>query len=802
MKKVENMKKIIIFTVILAMAASIFASIPASAADTNLVSGLSYTVTQDAYTANTYPNLVLKDPNFALTDGKKGGSSMDDSAYLHFYRGVYATVEFDLGAVKYVDGFKSGFFAGTGAGIYLPREMYLSVSEDGEKWYTAYSHRDDTAVCDKTQKRVQISETLDGYYKARYVRFRFSSDVFVFADEVEILGVDSGVDAKEHGYDDVKYPDSFKSYKNEILNDTKNLVLLYNGKYYNGAENPIGSYSAEEILPYVAYLDKSGNAVDTMFDSFLFIPLAPGIDDYGFQKQAGWDAYLESTIGLSGTGRVNMAALDDAAAAAIEKLSLPEDFKVNVFISVPYVKHSTAVFGKLDGDRAVSPNSLANKSAIIEWYIDKALDKFEKANFTHLNLTGFYWYSELINFADSAYEVDFVKHFNDYVHAKGYGTTWIPYYCTPGVALWEEVGFDSACLQSGYAFPKSADSETGDAKQGSCEAAMGYAKKHGMGIEMEIASADPSRYDDYIRTAATLGCMTDGVAMYYIEGKPGCLYKQALNGNRTPYELTYQYISMTYEKEAPVIEFSGVLLFEKNSSNAGGKITITDADTKKTLLSIASIEKTTHGKLTLDRDGYAYYTPETDYVGPDSFTFTVTDGVNISEPCTVDILVVEKLYKFGSINASLGDGRAVLYNKGTSTETKEKEGMKIFEVAVDADMNIVSAEYKVNTEIPENGCVISASGSRAEELEQSIVNMNKIILDTTTKSVYFINDNAEETSEDVSSAADTSKTEDPAEGGSRTWLFVAAGAAAALIAAVLCATKIIKNKKKKGETEK
>ncbi len=791
------MKKIIIFTVILAMTASIFASIPASAEDTNLVKGLEYTVTLDAQTSYTYPNLVLKDPKFALTDGKKGGNSMSDSAYLRFYRGAYTTVEFDLGSIKYVDGFKAGFFAGTGAGIYLPREMYLSVSEDGEKWYTAYSYRDDTVIADKNQRRVQISETLDGYYKAKYVRFRFSSDVYVFADEVEILGVDSGADAKEHGYDNVEYPEAFKSYKNELLNDTRNLVLLYNGKYYNGAESAIGSYSESEILPYVAYLDSKGNAVDTMFDSFLFIPLAPGSDDFGFQKQVGWEAYLENTIGLSGSSRINMAALDDAVASAIEKLGLSDDFKVNVFISVPYPSHSSVAFGKLGGDRSVSPNSLESKNAIIEWYIDKALDMYEKAGFTHLRFTGFYWYSELINFSDSKYEVDFVKHFNDYVHSKGYGTSWIPYYCTPGVALWEEMGFDIACLQSGYAFPKAADSETGDSQLGACNAAMSYAKKHGMGVEMEISGSAAERYDDYIRTAATLGCMKDGVAMYYIEGKPGCLYKQALAGNRTPYDLTYLYVSDKYEKEPPVIEFDGMLIIEKNSSNTNGKITITDADTKKTQLKIDSVERTTHGKVSIDRDGFVVYTPEKDYVGEDSFTFTVTDGVNVSEPCTVDILVVEKVFRYGSANASLGENRAVLYDKVESTGTKSSEGSKVFEVSVDNDMNIISALYTENSKIPENGCVISASGSKAEELEQSIVNMNKIILDTTTKSVYFISDTEEENSDPSSDVP--SEPVNEKEGGSKVWLFVALGAAVALIAAAVGVTKIIKNKNQKGE---
>ncbi|MBP5657663.1 MAG: hypothetical protein J6X52_03990 [Clostridia bacterium] len=114
-----------------------------AADDENLVAGMKYTVTYESPIDKAYPNLVFSDPGYALTDGKKASDTYSDSAYAHFYRGTYATVEFAFDTDVYVNSFNAGFF-GNAYGILIPRETYVSVSEDGENWFTCISERDDS----------------------------------------------------------------------------------------------------------------------------------------------------------------------------------------------------------------------------------------------------------------------------------------------------------------------------------------------------------------------------------------------------------------------------------------------------------------------------------------------------------------------------------------------------------------------------------------------------------------------------------------------------------------------------------
>lgn len=70
---------------------------------------------------------------------------------------------------------------------------------------------------------------------------------------------------------------------------------------------------------------------------------------------------------------------------------------------------------------------------------------------------------------------------------------------------------------------------------------------------------------------------------------------------------------------------------------AAAAVTATDADFD--YLTCAAINQPAHGTLTFDADGSFFYCPDDNYVGPDSFTFTASDGLATSSPATVTLRV-------------------------------------------------------------------------------------------------------------------------------------------------------------------
>ncbi len=59
-------------------------------------------------------------------------------------------------------------------------------------------------------------------------------------------------------------------------------------------------------------------------------------------------------------------------------------------------------------------------------------------------------------------------------------------------------------------------------------------------------------------------------------------------------------------------------------------------------LTAAIVTQPAHGELTLQADGSFAYTPEKGFMGNDSFTYTASDGVSVSAPAKVTILVGKK----------------------------------------------------------------------------------------------------------------------------------------------------------------
>ena len=786
MKKAMK-KTIICLTVIIVIMLSNVAPLCVSAQDENLVSGMQYTLTASSPIDKAYPNLVVKDSRFALTDGKKAGNEYSDAAYVSFYRGTYYTVEFAFESDVYVNGFTAGFF-GNAYGILIPRETYLAVSEDGENWYTCISYRDDSLAALDKKGRYQIAKTADGYYKARYVRFTFACDVFAYCDEITVTGVRDGVQAVSHGYDTVEYPNEFTSPELPILQGTRHVVLIYNSRTDENTE--------EALLPYAAYLDKSMNIVSAdMFDSFLFLPHRYSTPD-GMTMQEGWADYLETTLGYGDTPR-NLAALENAAESIGKALGEAPTF--NVYLSVPENHGNGTLFGKVDGE-TVRLNSKENRLKAIGSYVDLVIKRFNECNFKHLNLVGFYWFNETISFAETSYEFEFVKAYNEYVHSKGYASIWIPYYCSPGFNHWAELGFDCAALQSGWAFPREEDSETGAQLAGMTDDTMAIAKKYGMGLELEVASQDINRFADYIDSAAKCGCMKNGVSMYYQEAGPGVFYKFC-KSNRTMYDMLHAYINATYEQYAPTFEKPDLLLIQKNARDTTGNLKFTDPDTAKSRIRIASRKDPEHGTLTLDRDGFFVYNPEKDYVGEDSFSFSLTDGMNVTEEFTINIVVSENVIRYDGADSILKADKAVIYFKQGTTGTDPSGLGDLIEIAFDSENTVISVGTEGNMQVPENGYVIAASGAKANEFTKIAQIGNKIYLDTVTKSLYLINEDPALTSVPEEPVSD-SVPHEPASSRSKTVLYIALAAAAVAVAAAAAAIIIKKTKSFKGEEKK
>ena len=74
-------------------------------------------------------------------------------------------------------------------------------------------------------------------------------------------------------------------------------------------------------------------------------------------------------------------------------------------------------------------------------------------------------------------------------------------------------------------------------------------------------------------------------------------------------------------------------------SSLSGNVLSNDVDIDGDSLSAALVEGPAHGELVLNTDGTFTYTPDADYHGADSFTYTATDGTETSTVSTVNITV-------------------------------------------------------------------------------------------------------------------------------------------------------------------
>lgn len=128
----------------------------------------------------------------------------------------------------------------------------------------------------------------------------------------------------------------------------------------------------------------------------------------------------------------------------------------------------------------------------------------------------------------------------------------------------------------------------------------------------------------------------------------------------------------------------------KDSTKNSGTLVVTDGDTPRTELTIAYLEEPSHGKLSIDADGYFLYVPDTGYTGDDSFVIEISDGKHSTGRVTIQLKIVETLMPLSKAGSALTGTRIVRFADKASTQTA---GDGIYEVAVSAEGKVISAAY-------------------------------------------------------------------------------------------------------------
>ncbi len=333
----------------------------------------------------------------------------------------------------------------------------------------------------------------------------------------------------------------------DALGGYQNVCLTYT---FDTSVSTYGRHSVDDLMPYVAYLDKEGKIDDFFFDSYLFLPCvefgpsgAPmHANDANPTKAQDWIAYVNDTF----TEGYNVDALDTAFGKVKTELNQPNK-KAGVFFSILYPCMTATNFGTLGG-KSLNFSNQADRKYAIKWMIDEQLRLYNEAGYENLELVGFYWLEEyLYNRGKQQYvENELFTYASQYLHSLGLKFIWIPWYHAYGYNFSQDLGVDVTCMQPNMLWQSTADyNRVSD----TCNDASSL----GLCMEMEIAPSvfsDPEHYERYLvylEDGMNYGAM-NSIKMYYQDRRPGVYYTAAHSSNvrqRNIYDLTYKYAKGT-----------------------------------------------------------------------------------------------------------------------------------------------------------------------------------------------------------------------------------------------------------------
>ena len=484
------------------------------------------------------PQFNTPDTENRLTDGVLAQqATYSDPAWFRFTRGVARSILFDIGAIASLQEVRIRLLKEKETAVRLPNNVSFSASVNGVDF-------ENVALIDRFRSEadadiVAAAAKIEPAVKARFLRVTFCCPVHIYIDQIEAIGTKDASNARDivpDRYDADIYPDRYCSA--DQLGGAKDVALAY---FCHEDQTPL---EVEHLLPYVGYM-KDGKIVDTLFDGYLFLPFVAFLYQ-GYKKKplakSKWQYYIDTQF-LPGK---NLDALEEAAEQVKQALGLPE-LKLKVFFSILYPVVEQRAFGEIDG-KMRDFTVLEDRIAALKWLVDEQEKRFIEKKYKNLQLSGYYWFTEEIDYEDSQL-LEMIRFTTDYVRSKNMITTWIPYYLASGYNDWRRLGFDMACYQPNYAFRQ-------DIPEERLYDAADTAKLLGMCIELEIGGLERWNVEhtrNYYAVGAQTRYMQDAAHMYYLGGLKGVMLQSCHSEDpyfRSMYDDTYRFIKGTYPPDA------------------------------------------------------------------------------------------------------------------------------------------------------------------------------------------------------------------------------------------------------------
>lgn len=549
-----------------------------------------------------------------ITDGKYIGSFQNEDSSLFtcysptsekYYRYDGRLILIDLQKTSSISGFKTTFVKSTSSELLIPLSFSVVASEDGVAWDSVYRQDDARSAYPGENCLINIADSFDKKYCARFVAVFFDVSRTMRFDEIEILGTKS-----TEGATHISEQGTIKLFSGEYpvpsaeLNGVNNIALLYHcyASTINGTTPVTGGFNEKQCMELLGYHDRAGNITDDYFDTCLFLP---GGDTISWNKADMWKVYLEN---LYSEG-YNLSALNSAAAKVGEALG-KSDYKAKVMLTVLLPSMEYSSFGDLDGDGNNEDfATFEGKQKVMNWLIKEYVDRFTVAGYANLELVGFYWHDEVIRY-DDLEMFKTIRYTVEKVKSLGYIMMACPYYLTAGYYEWANAGFDLVFYQPNYYWYEKHQDDDRIIK------AAALAKMNGFGVEMEVESDAITDVDklgyfiDYLKGGVEYGYM-NAVHMYYFAHPFIGSCEATTDLGRQLYELNYRFMkgTLTFTETDAVLD-------EVYSCSSGDtiseKLTIKSSNT--TLIS-----STKYGKLRFSSDGRFKYTPADGFTGEDSF---------------------------------------------------------------------------------------------------------------------------------------------------------------------------------------